>query len=183
MIYKQKERKALKGEKLETFNEKLGFLFKDRNQDSLRILGKYFVNKNKNKSKLIYNNKKYELKELFEDINNNYAGKDIIKLKIIGINYITDMSRIFYGCYSLSEVSEYQEWDIPNKINGLSGSFPEINLNEESKLSKSNKSANNSSEERNGKNNGNNLSLSSISKHNEFTNDISVPSSLVYGLQ
>ena len=135
MIYKQKERKALKGEKIETFNEKLGFLFKDRNQDSLRILGKYFVNKNKNKSKLIYNNKKYELKELLKDIDNNYAGKDIIKLKIIGINFITYISRIFNGCFYLSEVSEYQEWNTNYNINDSSNCISEKNLKQNLKIS------------------------------------------------
>ena len=140
MIYKLKE------EKIKTFKAKYGFLFKDEkkdSEDSLRILGKYFVNKNKNKSKLIYNNKKYELKELLKDIDNNYAGKDIIKLKIIGINFITYISRIFNGCFYLSEVSEYQEC----KITDLNDSLDENNLYKESKLSESNKS--NNSDERN----------------------------------
>ena len=162
MIYKLKENKAHKEEKIKTFKEYFGSLFKDEkkdSEDSLRILGKYFVNRNKNKSKLIYNNKKYELKELFKDIDNNYADKDIIKLKIIGINFITDMSRIFNGCFYLSEVSEIQEC----KINDLNNGLNENNLNKESKLNESNKSNNNNSEERNGKSNRNNLSSLSYS--------------------
>ena len=35
------------------------------NNKKLRIFGKIFVNKNKNKCKIIYKNKKYKLKEYF----------------------------------------------------------------------------------------------------------------------
>ena len=77
MIYKPNENKKGKKEKKkqfkEQFKEERDFLFDDEkeyNDDVLRIFGKYFVNHNKNKCKIIYKNKKYELKEYLEEIDN-----------------------------------------------------------------------------------------------------------------
>ena len=109
MIYKPNENKDKKKEILEVFKKYNLFHFLDNKEYSgnvIRILDKYFIKNNKNKGKLIYKNKKYELKEYFEDIDNNSKDKDIIKLKLYGINNISDMSRIFYGCYHLTSFSE-----------------------------------------------------------------------------
>ena len=73
----------------------------------LRIFGKNFVKTNSNKCKIIYKNKKYKLKEFFKEIDNNYKYKDIIKLKLFGVDNIIDMNRTFFGCYHLESVSEY----------------------------------------------------------------------------
>ena len=108
MIYKLNNNKT---EKIKEFNEKFINVLEEEKEysEELRILGKYFVKHNGNKTKLIYNNKKYKLKEYFKEIEDNYEDKDIVKLKIKGINNITDISRIFYGCYHLSKVTEYQQ--------------------------------------------------------------------------
>ena len=50
------------------------------NSEKFRIFGKNFVNYNKDKCKIIYKNKEYELTEYFEEINNKYNHKDIIIL-------------------------------------------------------------------------------------------------------
>ena len=72
----------------------------------LRIFGKTFVNNNKVKCKIIYKNKKFELKEYLEDIDKNYNKKELIKLKIkINNNYI-DMSHMFDGCKTLFLICE-----------------------------------------------------------------------------
>ena len=125
MIYKPNENKDEKKEKLNKFKELDAFHFIDDREysgDVLRILDKYFIKNNKNKSKLIYKNKKFELKEYFEEIENNY--NDIIKLKLYGINNICDMSRMFYGCYHLSSFSEYIN---KQNINDLNDIFSEDN--------------------------------------------------------
>ena len=58
----------------------------------------------------MYNNKKYELKEYFDEIDKNYNHEiKEIKLKLIGINNITNMKDMFYGCIHLSSVSESQK--------------------------------------------------------------------------
>jgi len=122
MIYKPNENKYRKKRKLEEFKtfNRFHFLYaKEYSGDVIRILDKYFIKHNKNKCKLIYNNKKYELKEYFEEIDNNYKEKDIIKLKILGINNISDMSRMFYGCFHLSSFSN-------NKIQQNTSDFNDI---------------------------------------------------------
>ena len=116
MIYKPNENKKEKQEKIKIIREK-GFIEddeKDYREDTIRIFGKYFVKRNKNKSLILYNNKKYRLKEYFDEINNNY-NHDIkkIKLKLIGINNITNFEKMFYGCYHLFSISESKNENLP----------------------------------------------------------------------
>ena len=64
-------------------------------------------NKIKKKCKIIYNNKKYKLKEYFDEIDKYYNPKiKEIKIKLIGINRITNMKEMFYGCVHLTSLSE-----------------------------------------------------------------------------
>ena len=81
----------------------------EKNDKKVKILGRYFIKKNKDKAKILYKNKIYELKEYFEDIDENYNHKDLIKLKIIFIHNIIDMSYMFYGCYTLISLSDNNE--------------------------------------------------------------------------
>ena len=74
----------------------------DENKEKkIKILDQKFIKRNKNKCKIIYKNKIYELKEYFEGIDMNYNHKDLIKFKIIFIHNIFDMSYMFYKCDSL----------------------------------------------------------------------------------
>ena len=74
MVYKTKNDEILIYE-LNLINKKL---YKEIKSDNIRILGKDFVKNNKNKGKLIINNKKYKLKEF---ININEIKNDITKTK------------------------------------------------------------------------------------------------------
>ena len=51
-------------------------------QNKLRIFGNIFVKNNKDKCKIIYNNIEYDLKEYFEEIDNNYNKKDLITFEL-----------------------------------------------------------------------------------------------------
>ena len=73
----------------------------ENNNEKVKILDKVFIEKNKNKSKILYKNKLYELKEYFEDIDRNYNHKDSIKFKLIFVHNIIDLSYAFYNCDSL----------------------------------------------------------------------------------
>ena len=180
MIYKPNENKTEKMKKLEYFKEYNIFHFEDDKEysgDILRILDKYFIKQNKNKCKLIYNNKKYKLKEYFEEIDNNYKDKDIIKLKLYGINNISDMSRMFYGCYHLSSFSEYPT---QQNINDLNDNFFEdksyTSLREEIKSNNSRLKEDNDSGLIGELNKENILSLNSLSSihNNNATNIVSI---------
>ena len=76
----------------------------EKNDKRVKILDRNFIKKNKDKAKILYKNKIYELKEYFEDIDENYNQKDLIKLKIIFIHNIIDMSYMFYNCYTLFSI-------------------------------------------------------------------------------
>ena len=138
MIYKLNIDKKEKQKIIQTFKvERFPFDDeKDYKEDAIRILGKYFVERNKNNCKIIYNNKKYKLKEFLDEIDGGYNHNiKKIKLKIIGINNIIDFTDMFHGCFHLLSVSEskienIQEcisppYDIFNDNNSYSSLFNE----------------------------------------------------------
>ena len=81
----------------------------ENNDKKVKILDRYFIKGNKDKAKIRYKNKICELKEYFEDIDDNYNHKDLIKFKIIFIHNIIDMSHMFYHCYTLISLSDNNE--------------------------------------------------------------------------
>ena len=88
------------------------YLPDENNKKKVKILDENFIESNKNKCKIIYNNKIYELKEYFEDIDINYNHKDLIKCKLLFINNIIDMSYMFYDCDSLISLSFNNETNL-----------------------------------------------------------------------
>ena len=74
------------------YRGKIEIIYKSNKEEKLRIFGTTFVNNNKKNCKIIYNNKEYELKEYLNDIDKEYNNKDEIKIILIGINNVTDMS-------------------------------------------------------------------------------------------
>ena len=81
------------------------YKIKENNTEKVIIFGYSFVKNNRDKCKIIYKNKEYELKEYFNDIDNNYNNKDIISLKLKGINNITNMGGMFLCCASVISIS------------------------------------------------------------------------------
>ena len=67
----------------------------ENKEENIKILDEDFIKKNRNKCKIVYKNKIYELKKYFEDIDKNYNHKNLIKFKLIFINNIIDMSYMF----------------------------------------------------------------------------------------
>ena len=93
-----------------------------KNENKLRILSQYFINKNKDKCEVVYHNKKHELKECVEDIHIDCNDNDLIKFKLIFIHNIIDMSFMFYGCYSLISLSIVLNWN-KFKVSGIRHMF------------------------------------------------------------
>ena len=122
-------------------NSEFVIIFKpeDDNTENVRIFGKKFVYNNKDKCKIIYKSKEYELKEFFEDIDNNYNHKNEILFKLKESEYITDMSYLFQDCNNLSSLLIFQMNDflkITKKIDErLSESNSSISLDGESEKS------------------------------------------------
>ena len=69
--------------------------------NNLRILGYAFVKNNRNKAKLIINNKKYNIKEY---INIKETKDDNLKIKMALNNDLSNLSNIYKNCYKLKEV-------------------------------------------------------------------------------
>ena len=92
-------------------------IYKPIKVEKLQIFNCRFVNINEYKCKIIYKDKIYKLKEYLDDIDNNYNTNDLIKIKLKGINNITDMSYMFSYCYSLIALPDISKWNTQNVIN------------------------------------------------------------------
>ena len=78
----------------------------------LKIFGDYFVKKNSNRCNIIYRNKKYSLKEYFDDINFKNDSNHLIIFKLNITDNIIDKSFMFHKCDSLISVSEISKYSI-----------------------------------------------------------------------
>ena len=94
----------------------------ENNIDDIRILGNTFIKNNKNKGKLIINNKKQSIKEF---ISINFIKANKFKIKILLIKNILNKSYFFKDCKSLLEIS------ISNKEKNLSGNIIKFKDEEE----------------------------------------------------
>ena len=99
---------------------------KENNKKKVRIFGEEFVNNNKEKCKIIYDNNEYDLKEFFEDIDNNYNNQDLIRFELKGVNNITDMSYMFYECDSILLLPSISNINT-SKVFNMSYMFKECN--------------------------------------------------------
>ena len=97
MIYTKKINEELKLKKHYIVRN---IIDKENKSDNIRLLGKDFLKNNKNKGKLIINNKKYELKEF---INSNEIKGDKIKIYMILSKELSNISHIFDNCEHLKE--------------------------------------------------------------------------------
>jgi len=88
---------------IENYEEEREMMEED---DKLRIFGQKFVKRNKNKIKIIYKNKEYDLKEYLEDIDDKYNNLDYIKLKLRFIHNIINISEMFKDSDKLLSISE-----------------------------------------------------------------------------
>jgi len=111
-----------KNSNLNEYNNKINITYNIENENRIRIFGEEFVQNNKDKCKIIFENDELELNEYFyiKDHNNNILNKLKIKLKYI--NNITNMSHIFDGCRSLSSLSDISKWNT-NNVTDMSSMF------------------------------------------------------------
>ena len=100
MIYLKKISQNMEVD-LEGYNQEL---MEEIQNDNIRILGDYFVKNNKNKAKLILNNKKYKLKKF---INSTEIKDDKLKINIILNKELSNASHMFENCTKLIEFSAY----------------------------------------------------------------------------
>ena len=80
------------------------------NKDDLKILGKEFIKRNKNKAKLLINNKKIKLKE-YININIDNIKNEEINIGIILKEKYVDGSCMFKNCTTLTQFSNCDNFD------------------------------------------------------------------------
>ena len=88
-----------------------------------------FVYKNKDKCKIIYNEKEYNLIEVFK-LDNNYNHNDSIKIQLRINNNITDLSFMFDECKELLSIRDLSDENF--NITDINKSFDENNFNNSS---------------------------------------------------
>ena len=76
-----------------------------------RIFNEYFIKRNKNRAKIIFNNKEYPLKEYFEEIDKNYKPEEKITIILKYFHNILDFGGMFSDCDNLLSMSEYSKID------------------------------------------------------------------------
>jgi len=154
VIKKFKKYKFMVDNDVKSYNE-INIIYKTNNtkdindKKEIRIFGENFVKNNRNKTKIVIENKEYDLMEYFnisdyiknkisqlqiklEDINNirnmSYMFSNCTSLislpdiSEMNTNNITDMSYMFRNCSSLSSLSNISKWNTKNVTN-MSGMF------------------------------------------------------------
>ena len=81
------------------------------NENEIKIFDLDFIINNKNKCTIIYEEKEYELQEYFE------IKTEELVLKLLDINNITDISKMFYECEYLQSIPDISKWNTNNVIN------------------------------------------------------------------
>ena len=116
-------------EKNETKNSSVLLFLRpiENNEERVRIFGENFVKNNRDKCKIEYKDKIYELKEYFEDIDKNYNHKDEIGFFLIGINNIKDISYLFSDCDNLSSILIFSIKDYLIYTDSINNEFSENN--------------------------------------------------------
>ena len=79
--------------------------------DVTRIFDEDFVERNKNRSRIIFNNKEYPLKEYFEEIYKNYKPAEKITIILKCFHNTLDFGGMFLDCENLLSMSEYSKVD------------------------------------------------------------------------
>ena len=100
---------------------KIIYKFKEiKDSKRIRIFGDEFIENNRNNCELLINNESEGLKAFIdtEDINN----KNIIEIKLIGLNKIKNMSHMFSDCELLKELPDISKLNT-NNVNNIRGIF------------------------------------------------------------
>ena len=99
----------------------INIIYDIKEGNEIKIFGKEFVKNNKNICKMIIDNKEYEITERY-DIKSKKINK--LKIKLEGINNVTNMSFMFSECSSLSSLPDISKWNT-NNVNDMEDMFSE----------------------------------------------------------
>ena len=109
----------------------INIIYDINKENEIKIFGTEFVKNNKNRCKMVIDNKEYTIKSKYNITKYN---KNKLEIKLKGIDSVTNLSWMFYGCKSLSSISDISQWntnnitDMQNMFTGCSSlkSLPDI---------------------------------------------------------
>ena len=117
---KKKEEKDMEKNEIKEYgienNDEIIYKIK-RNENKIKIFGETFVKNNIDKIEIIYKNKTYKLRKYIEvekEEEDNNLDYRLIKIKLKGINNVTNMSYMFSCCRSLSSLPDISKWNTNN---------------------------------------------------------------------
>ena len=97
----------------------INIIYDINDHKNITIFGYNFVKNNKNICKMIIDNKGYDIEEEYK-VKSNKSNK--LKIKLKGIEKVTNMSSIFSRCSLLSSLPDFSKWNT-NKVTNMSGMF------------------------------------------------------------
>ena len=108
-------------ERMNFFDEiidEINIIYNTNKEKTIKIFDEIFVNNNKGLCEIIYENKEYDLTEIFNvpnDINK-------LNIKLKGINNITNIGCMFYECKLLESLPDIYKWNT-HKITNMNHLF------------------------------------------------------------
>ena len=105
--------------------------YKATNDSQIKLFHWSFIDKNKDKCKIIYNEKEYDLMNYFKFDNNYNHNSNKIQLRIN--NNITDISYLFFQCKELLSIRDLSDENF--NITDINKSFDDNNFNNYSEKS------------------------------------------------
>ena len=91
----------------------INIIYNFNGENNINIFGYNFIKNNKNICKMIIDNKEYELAKKY---NGKRSNNNKLKIKLKGINNVTNMSYMFSGCSSLLSLPDISNWNTNNVI-------------------------------------------------------------------
>jgi len=101
--------------------KELTLIYNLNNSTEIKIFGKEFVKNNKNNFKIIFEEQEQEISEYLK-INNDVKKDGKLKIKFKEINKIENMSHLFSGCLSLTDITGISEF-ITKYVTNVSNIF------------------------------------------------------------
>ena len=92
----------------------INIIYDINGESTINIFGTKFVENNKNVCKMIIDNEEYEITEKYNVKSNN---NNKLKVKLKGINNVTNISYVFYNCSSLISLPDISKWNTHNVLN------------------------------------------------------------------
>ena len=91
--------------------DKIDLILKNTSIKSIKLVSNFLLNKGENIITIKINNKLTNLSNMFYDC---YSLKDISDLKYLDVSEVANFNKMFYGCSLLSDIIPLEKWNVSN---------------------------------------------------------------------